>query len=40
MKNLTINAIGIDNHDAAKVHMQFINEMTQGLKRDLNEKND
>ena len=40
MKQLTMNAIGVENHDAAKVHTSFIVEMTRGLKQDLSQKVD
>lgn len=40
MKQLTMNAIGVENYDAAKVHTNFIIEMTRGLKHDLSQKVD
>ena len=40
MKQLTMNAIGVENYDAAKVHTSFIIEMTRGLKHDLSQKVD
>ena len=40
MKELTMNALGVDNYEAAKVHSSFIIEMTRGLKQDLSQQVD
>ena len=40
MKQLNMNAIGIENYDAAKVHTNFLIEMTRGLNKDVHQPGD